>query len=93
LRNPQEWHDWLVQKHDQKDQIWLKIKKSHTKGEGIRLAEAVEEALCFGWIDGKMYSLDKESFHHPHDSSQARERVVAGQPQTCRSFDGGRKDD
>ena len=62
LRNPQEWHDWLVQKHDQKDQIWLKIKKAHVKGEGVLLAEAVEEALCFGWIDGKMYSLDKESF-------------------------------
>lgn len=62
LRNPQEWHDWLAQKHDQKDQIWLKIKKAHVKGEGVLLAEAVEEALCFGWIDGKMYSLDKESF-------------------------------
>ena len=28
LRNPQEWHDWLAQKHDQKDQIWLKNKKA-----------------------------------------------------------------
>lgn len=62
LREPQEWHDWLVQNHDQKDQIWLKIKKAHAAGEGILLAEAVEEALCFGWIDGKMYSLDEKSF-------------------------------
>ena len=61
-RNPQEWHDWLAHNHDQKDQIWLKIKKAHAAGEGILLAEAVEEALCFGWIDGKMYSLDEESF-------------------------------
>ena len=61
-RNPQEWHDWLVQNHDQEDQIWLKIKKAHAAGEGILLAEAVEEALCFGWIDGKMYSLGEESF-------------------------------
>lgn len=62
LRNPQEWHNWLAQNHDQKDQIWLEIKKAHAAGEGILLAEAVEEALCFGWIDGKMYSLDEESF-------------------------------
>ena len=62
LRNPQEWHDWLAQNHDQKDQVWLKIKTAHVEGDGILLAEAVEEALCFGWIDGKMYSLDKESF-------------------------------
>jgi uncharacterized protein YdeI (YjbR/CyaY-like superfamily) len=61
-RNPQEWHDWLAQNHDQKDEIWLEIKKAHAAGEGILLAEAVEEALCFGWIDGKMYSLDEESF-------------------------------
>ncbi|CZR02688.1 hypothetical protein SAMN05216375_12127 [Trichococcus ilyis] len=61
-RNIQEWHDWLAQNHDQKELIWLKIKKAHAAGEGILLAEAVEEALCFGWIDGKMYSLDKESF-------------------------------
>ncbi|WP_159072170.1 YdeI/OmpD-associated family protein [Trichococcus paludicola] len=62
LRNPQEWHDWLAQNHDQKDQVWLKIKKARAEGTGIRLAEAVEEALCFGWIDGKMYSLDEYSF-------------------------------
>ena len=48
LRNPREGHDWLAQKHDQKGQIWLKIKKGHVKGEGVLLAEAVEEALCFG---------------------------------------------
>lgn len=62
LRDPQEWHDWLAQNHDRKGLIWLKIKKAHAAGDGILLAEAVEEALCFGWIDGKMYSLDKESF-------------------------------
>ena len=62
LRNPQEWHDWLAQKHDQKDQIWLKIKKAHVKGEGVLLAEAVEEALCFGWIDGIRKSMDEESY-------------------------------
>ncbi|WP_106449213.1 YdeI/OmpD-associated family protein [Trichococcus alkaliphilus] len=62
LQGPQEWHDWLAHNHDQKDQVWLKIKKAHAEGAGILLAEAVEEALCFGWIDGKMYSLDESSF-------------------------------
>lgn len=62
LRNPQEWHDWLAENHYQKDQVWLKIKKAHAEGAGILLGEAVEEAICFGWIDGKMYSLDEESF-------------------------------
>ena len=62
LCNPQEWHDWLAQNYNQKEQVWLKIKKAHAAGDGILLAEAVEEALCFGWIDGKMYSLGEESF-------------------------------
>ena len=93
VQGPQEWHEWLAQNHDQKDQIWLEIKKAHAAGEGILLAEAVEEALCFGWIDGKMYSLDEESFIIRVTAPQIRKRLVVGKPAACGGFDRGWEDD
>lgn len=60
--NPQEWHDWLNAHHDSETEVWLQIKKVKSKEQGILLSEAVEEALCFGWIDGIMYSSDAQKF-------------------------------
>lgn len=60
--NLKEWHDWLVAHHDIETEIWLQIKKARSKELGIGLEEAVEEALCFGWIDSKMHSLDTEKY-------------------------------
>ena len=61
-RSLQEWHDWLAENHDRAEQAWLEIKKVNAGEKGILLADAVSEALCFGWIDGKMYSLDADSY-------------------------------
>lgn len=61
-QNLQEWHDWLAGHDQQAMAVWLKIKKARSKEAGVTLAEAVVEAICFGWIDGKMYSLDADSY-------------------------------
>ena len=58
--NLKEWHDWLAAHHDIETEIWLQIKKARSNELGIGLDEAVEEAICFGWIDSKMHSLDSE---------------------------------
>ena len=52
FHNQQAWRDWLTEHHASEKEAWLVIRKRHTAGPGIYLEEAVEEALCFGWIDG-----------------------------------------
>jgi uncharacterized protein YdeI (YjbR/CyaY-like superfamily) len=58
----QEWRDWLSRYHDKEDHIWLLHYKKQSGKISVDLADAVEEAICFGWIDGKLKSIDKESY-------------------------------
>ena len=60
--NSQEWHMWLTENHDSQQEVWLVHYKKHSGKASIDLNSAVEEALCFGWIDGKLKSIDKERF-------------------------------
>jgi uncharacterized protein YdeI (YjbR/CyaY-like superfamily) len=60
--NRHGWRAWLQEYHGTEKEAWLLIKKKHATGPGIGLNEAVEEALCFGWIDGLMRSVDDETF-------------------------------
>ncbi len=48
--------------HDKATEAWLVIYKKGSNKTGLRYEEALEEALCFGWIDGKMKSIDKDKF-------------------------------
>jgi len=56
------WRKWLQNNHDKATEAWLVIYKKSSNETGLRYEEALEEALCFGWIDGKMKSIDKDSF-------------------------------
>jgi len=56
------WHIWLAGHHDQKEGIWLQIRKAGSQGGGVTLSEAVIEAIRFGWIDGRMRSRDADSY-------------------------------
>ena len=60
--NRDAWRAWLEENHKGQPEIWLRIKKAGSAQSGVYLGEAVEEALCFGWIDSRMYSMDGESF-------------------------------
>ncbi|MFC2010081.1 YdeI family protein [Chloroflexota bacterium] len=62
FKNSQEWYKWLEQNHNKEIAVWLVIYKKRSKQIGIRYDEALEEALCFGWIDGKMQSVDEDKF-------------------------------
>ena len=54
-----EWHDWLVANHTQKQGVWLVGWKARTGRPAIPYEEAVQEALCFGWVDSTYRSLDE----------------------------------
>lgn len=53
---------WLAAHHDSAQEIWLKIHKKHTGRATVTYAEALDEALCWGWIDGIRKSFDEHSF-------------------------------
>jgi len=57
-----KWRRWLEKNHNKKDELWLLRYKAHSDVPCISLAEAVEEALCFGWIDGKLKRVDDERY-------------------------------
>ena len=57
----QEFADWLAQHHDQSDGIWLKLAKKGADVPSVTYDEAVEAALCYGWIDSQKKGFD-ESF-------------------------------
>jgi uncharacterized protein YdeI (YjbR/CyaY-like superfamily) len=62
FQDSQEWRKWLQLYHNSESEAWLFIYKKRSNKTGISYDEALEEALCFGWIDGKMRSIDGEKF-------------------------------
>jgi uncharacterized protein YdeI (YjbR/CyaY-like superfamily) len=62
FKNRKEWRRWLETHHDKKSEIWLIHCKQHSAKPGVRHEEAVEEALCFGWIDGQLKKVDDEKY-------------------------------
>jgi uncharacterized protein YdeI (YjbR/CyaY-like superfamily) len=57
-----EWRSWLQEHHTTKKEIWLVYYKKHTGKPRIPYNDAVEEALCYGWIDSTVKKLDDERF-------------------------------
>ncbi len=56
------WRAWLEENHATAKEAWLVHYKKHTGKPGLSLEEAVEEALCFGWIDGVLRPIDDEKY-------------------------------
>ena len=56
----QEWRAWLEDHHTRREGVWLISYKKATGKARIEYDEAVEEALCFGWVDSKPNKLDEE---------------------------------
>ena len=56
------WRAWLAKNHASEKEIWFVIYKKHTGKERVSYEDAVEEALCFGWIDGLVRSIDDEKY-------------------------------
>ncbi|MCX6778575.1 MAG: YdeI/OmpD-associated family protein [Candidatus Micrarchaeota archaeon] len=56
------WRAWLAENYDREKEIWLVYPKKHTGKPRILYNDAVEEALCFGWIDSIVKRIDGEKF-------------------------------
>ncbi len=56
------WHDWLNENHEQARGVWLKIAKKSSIKTSVTYAEALEEALCYGWIDSQIQRYDSDYY-------------------------------
>jgi uncharacterized protein YdeI (YjbR/CyaY-like superfamily) len=56
------WRQWLTEHHDRARGVWLVYYKVKSGRPSVTYSEAVKEALCFGWIDSKVQSLDEERY-------------------------------
>ena len=57
-----EWREWLAKYHRSAGAVWLVYFKQHTGKPTVSYAEAVEEALCFGWIDSKLVPINDQQY-------------------------------
>ncbi|WP_309069886.1 YdeI/OmpD-associated family protein [Arthrobacter sp.] len=61
LSDPQQWRDWLEENHASSPGVWLVLHKKGGSVTTLTWATALDEALCFGWIDGQAKKRDDES--------------------------------
>jgi uncharacterized protein YdeI (YjbR/CyaY-like superfamily) len=58
----QGFYDWLARHHDKEDEVWIKIHKVGSGLPSITPAQAIDAALCWGWIDAVRKGLDDKSY-------------------------------
>ena len=56
-----DWRNWLIENHQHKTEVWLKLYKKASGKFSLPYNDLVEECLCFGWIDSVIKKLDEES--------------------------------
>ena len=62
FETPAKFRAWLQKHHKTADELWVGYRKKHTGRASITWQESVDEALCFGWIDGIRKSIDADSY-------------------------------
>lgn len=59
-KDRKEWREWLQDNHNRKQSIWFLYYKARSTISTVSHSDAVDEALCFGWIDSRIRSLDEK---------------------------------
>ncbi|MBS4101933.1 YdeI/OmpD-associated family protein [Tsukamurella paurometabola] len=73
-----EWESWLEEHHGSAREAWLRIARRNSAVPGLTIEDALDGALCFGWIDGQRKSNDADSFlqrYSPRRSTSAWSRI------------------
>jgi uncharacterized protein YdeI (YjbR/CyaY-like superfamily) len=61
-RTVDEWRAWLARHHESESEVWLVFHKRHTGQPSIDYKDALDEALCFGWVDSLIKRLDEARY-------------------------------
>ncbi|HEV2692976.1 MAG TPA: YdeI/OmpD-associated family protein [Verrucomicrobiae bacterium] len=72
FKSQADFRAWLMDNHDKCEGIWLRLFKKASGEATVTYAEALDEALCFGWIDGQKKSLDELSWIQKFTPRRAR---------------------
>jgi uncharacterized protein YdeI (YjbR/CyaY-like superfamily) len=60
--SPEEFYAWLEEHHETETEVYVGYYKTHTGRRGMTWSEAVDQALCFGWIDGRANGIDEDRY-------------------------------
>ncbi len=63
FKSPSEFRSWLAAHHGASRELWVGFYNKRAAKKGITYSEALDEALCFGWIDGVRKSLDQTRYY------------------------------
>ena len=74
LASQEEWEAWLDAEHGTSDGVWLKFAKKGSGVETVVYAEALEVALCYGWIDSQVARLDERFYLQKFTPRRARSK-------------------
>ena len=72
FRTPAAFRAWLERNHSTATELEIRLFKVHAAHRGITYSQALDEALCFGWIDGVTHSLDDDSYRQRFTPRRAR---------------------
>ncbi len=72
FKSQKEWHGWLDKNHLKLNGVWLRFFKKDSGIKSVNYAEAVDEALCYGWIDGHVKKFDADSWIQKYTPRRAR---------------------
>jgi uncharacterized protein YdeI (YjbR/CyaY-like superfamily) len=62
FKDQKSWSDWLDEHYDRSSGLWLRLAKKASDIQSVSYAEALEAALCYGWIDGQKKTFDESSW-------------------------------
>jgi uncharacterized protein YdeI (YjbR/CyaY-like superfamily) len=72
--NARAWERWLAKEHARSNGIWLRMRKKGAPTTSVNYSDALDVALCYGWIDGQVKSLDEHSYVQRFTPRRARSR-------------------
>ena len=77
VRTLDQWRDWLAKHHASESEVWLIFHKRHSADPSIDYEDALDEALCFGWVDSLIKRLDDRRFARKFTPRRADSRWSA----------------
>lgn len=63
FENREAWREWLSKNHDKIKNVWIKIYKKQSQATSVSFDEALEEALCFAWVDSSMKGTNEDYYY------------------------------
>jgi uncharacterized protein YdeI (YjbR/CyaY-like superfamily) len=81
FNSPEEWRAWLEEHHATDQEAWLLHSKVNAAQRFLSYEEALDEALCFGWIDGLLNTVDSETFALRYSPRKSRSIWSVGNQQ------------